>query len=109
MVYKGWASFCVPALSIVTGSAVIADPRLMLALGAFVAGISGLNSYFDNTYGDSTRPVEEGETPLNLPPRVDPTAEILKALIAKGYSEGLARATIAYDLEEAARLAKGGE
>lgn len=109
MIYKGWAAFWVPALSIVTGSAAIADPRITLALGALVAGLSGLNSYFDKSYGDSAETEEVVAIPLNLPPRVDPTAAVVEALKAKGIADNLARHMVAMDFEAAAQFAKGSE
>jgi hypothetical protein len=49
----------------------------------------------------------EAEYPLNLPPRIDPSLEVIKALVAGGMPENLARVMVATDFEAAARYAKG--
>lgn len=86
---------------------VVLDKTVLTEIGASSAKF--LWAYLRNPkFLESTgASVESSATPLNLPAKVDPQAQIIKALVAQGMSEGLARSIIAYDLEEAARIAKG--
>ena len=49
----------------------------------------------------------ETDAPLNLPPKVDPSAAVIAALVAKGLDESLARTMVSIDFEASAKYAKG--
>ena len=102
------SAFLLPALAavIAAGDSLHAGLSrvglVLLVAGSLAAGISGLQSWFDQAYGRASAP---GEGLNYSAPQVSIEEQIAAALAGKGFDEASARKVLALDLKAAAALA----